>query len=104
MPFLYTSCVLDCTLRFLMIFLLLIKKKKKKKNYIIMKTTNKSWLFLNAEISNNSLSIFESFEKMTFASFLYSHTLHLAFQLYFTLSFFSYLWFFLDLVVNDCIP
>jgi DMSO/TMAO reductase YedYZ heme-binding membrane subunit len=28
---LYTSCVLDCALRFLMIFLLLIKKKKKKK-------------------------------------------------------------------------
>jgi hypothetical protein len=26
---LYTSCVLDCALRFLMIFLLLIKKKKK---------------------------------------------------------------------------
>jgi hypothetical protein len=25
---LYTSCVLDCALRFLMIFLLLIKKKK----------------------------------------------------------------------------
>jgi len=29
---LYTSCVLDCALRFLMIFLLLIKKKKKKKS------------------------------------------------------------------------
>jgi predicted CopG family antitoxin len=29
MPFLYTSCVLVCALRFLMIFLLLIKKKKK---------------------------------------------------------------------------
>jgi hypothetical protein len=27
MPFLYTSCVLDCALRSLMIFLLLIKKK-----------------------------------------------------------------------------
>jgi hypothetical protein len=29
MPFLYTSCVLDYALRFLMIFLLLIKKKIK---------------------------------------------------------------------------
>jgi hypothetical protein len=28
---LYTSCVLDCALRFLMIFLILIKKKKRKK-------------------------------------------------------------------------
>jgi len=27
MPFLYTSCVLDYALRFLMIFILLIKKK-----------------------------------------------------------------------------
>jgi hypothetical protein len=26
MPFLYTSCVLDCALRFLMIFLLIVKK------------------------------------------------------------------------------
>jgi hypothetical protein len=28
---LYTSCVLDCALRFLMIFLLLIKKNNNKK-------------------------------------------------------------------------
>jgi hypothetical protein len=32
MPFLYTSCVLDCALRFLMIFILLIKKKKRSYN------------------------------------------------------------------------
>jgi hypothetical protein len=34
MPFLYTSCVLDCALRFLMIFLLLIKKKKKNQDFL----------------------------------------------------------------------
>jgi hypothetical protein len=32
---LYTSCVLDCALRFLMIFLLLIKKKLFKDNVLL---------------------------------------------------------------------
>lgn len=60
MPFLYTSCVLDCALRFLMIFLLLIKKKKKKKFQMYFLFLVELWKFVgNLPISLSKMWIRE---------------------------------------------